>query len=146
MKTCPEQNATNGGQTMSMDMENQNPADQLAGNFVNQGLPSDPKDVEKVSAHVPQFANLQDSSTQDQPSAMGRLYDVSVHVAAELGSVQIPIGDVLKLGEGSVLELNRTITEPIDLMAQGVRIARGEVVVIDDCFAIRIKEIEANKN
>ena len=131
---------------MSMDMENQNPAEQLAGNFVNQGLPSDATDVEKVSAHVPQFANLQDSSAQDQPSAMGRLYDVSVHVAAELGSVQIPIGDVLKLGEGSVLELNRTITEPIDLMAQGVRIARGEVVVIDDCFAIRIKEIEANQN
>ena len=131
---------------MSMDKENQNSAEQLAENFVDQGLPADATDVEKVSAQVPQFANLQDSSAQEQPSAIGRLYDVSVHVAAELGSVQIPIGDVLKLGEGSVIELNRTITEPIDLMAQGVRIARGEVVVIDDCFAIRIKEIEANKN
>ena len=42
-----------------------------------------------------------------------------------------------------MIELGRPVSEPIDLMAQGVRVARGEVVVVDDCFALRIKEIEA---
>ncbi len=99
--------------------------------------------ADPVEAHVPQFTNLQDTSDPAHAPTMGRLYDVSVQVAAELGSVRLPIGDVLKLGEGSVLELNRSISEPIDLVAQGIRIAKGEVVVIDDCFAIRIKEIES---
>ena len=49
----------------------------------------------------------------------------------------------MRLGEGSIIELGRPITEPVDLMAQGVRVARGEVVVVDDCFALRIKEIDS---
>lgn len=109
------------------------------------GAAEDSTQQETVEAHVPQFANLQESTEQVQPSPRGRLYDVSVQVAAELGNVRMPIGEILQLGEGSVLELNRSVSEPIDLMAQGVRIARGEVVVIDDCFAIRIKEIESSQ-
>ena len=57
----------------------------------------------------------------------------------------MPIGELLQLGEGAVLKLNRAVSEPVDLIAQGVRVARGEVVVVDDCFAIRIKEIENSK-
>ncbi len=68
--------------------------------------------------------------------------DVRVTVSAELGRVTMPIGDLLKLGEGSVVELNHPVTGPIDLVANGVRIARGEVVVVDDCFAVQIKQIE----
>lgn len=73
------------------------------------------------------------------------LYDVNVTVSAELGRAVLPIGDLLKLGAGSVVELDRQLSEPVDLIAQGVLIARGEVVVVDDCFAIRIKEIESPK-
>ncbi len=51
------------------------------------------------------------------------------------------IGEMLQLGEGSVVELERELTEPVAVMAQGVRIASGEVVVINDRFAVRITEV-----
>ena len=76
---------------------------------------------------------------------MDRFFDVNVTVWAELGRAEMPIGELLQVGEGAVLKLDRSVSEPVDLVAQGVRVARGEVVVVDDCFAIRIKEIENSK-
>ncbi|MGB6043892.1 MAG: FliM/FliN family flagellar motor switch protein [Pirellulales bacterium] len=76
---------------------------------------------------------------------MDRFYNVNVTVWAELGRTAMPIGELVKLGEGAVLKLGRSVSEPVDLVAQGVVLARGEVVVVDDCFAVRIKEIEPRK-
>jgi flagellar motor switch protein FliN/FliY len=73
---------------------------------------------------------------------MERFYDVNVNVWAELGRITLPIGELLQLSEGTVLPLRRPVSEPVDLVAQGIRLARGEVVVVDDCFAVRIKEID----
>ena len=102
---------------------------------------SDPEGDSQTPSSEPVFAPLTDQGT-GAPIPLGRFNDVKVNVSAQLGSVSMQLGQLLQLGEGSVIELNRAINEPVDLMAQGVRIARGEVVVIDDCFAIRIKEIE----
>ena len=71
---------------------------------------------------------------------------MAVTISAELGRVTIPIGELMELNEGSVVELNRSVSSPIDLMAQGRRVATGEVVVVDDCFAVRIKSIESAEN
>jgi flagellar motor switch protein FliN/FliY len=95
----------------------------------------------EVVARVAQFAELTENAGPPAPGGLDGLKDVSVTVAAELGRVTLTIGEVLKLGVGSVLELHRSINEPVDLMVQGVRLARGEVVVVDDRFAIRIREI-----
>lgn len=70
-----------------------------------------------------------------------RFAEVSIEISVEIGRVTMPIGELLKLGEGAVVELNRAVSEPVDVMAQGVRIASGEVVVVDDRFAVRITEI-----
>ncbi len=75
------------------------------------------------------------------PGSLDSLLDVTVTVSAELGRITLPISEVLKLGLGSVLELNRAVSEPVDLIVQGVKLARGEVVVVEDRFAIRIQEI-----
>ncbi len=99
----------------------------------------EPADVEVKS---PNFSPLVDEGKIASHPSIKRFYDVQVTVSAELGRVTIPIGNLVELGEGSVIELNRSVTSPIDLMAQGVRVATGEVVVVDDCFAIRIKSIE----
>ena len=50
----------------------------------------------------------------------------------------------MQLGEGSVIELDRAIDSPVELIAQGVTLATGEVVVVDGCFAIRILNVHAN--
>jgi flagellar motor switch protein FliN/FliY len=98
-----------------------------------------------VDVRLPQFASMQPSETPTGALPLDRFYDVNIKVWAELGRVEMPIGDVLQLGDGVVLKLNRPVSQPVDLVAQGVRLARGEVVVVDDCFAVRITEIEQSK-
>jgi flagellar motor switch protein FliN/FliY len=97
--------------------------------------------LEPVAAKVPDFVELADSAEGKGSTPLDSLLNVTVTVTAELGRTTVSIGDVLKLGVGSVLELDRAVWEPVELMARGVRLARGEVVVVDDRFAIRIKEI-----
>jgi flagellar motor switch protein FliN/FliY len=98
-----------------------------------------------IVARVAQFAELTGHPGEPAIGGLEGLHEVTVTVAAELGRVTLSIGEVLKLGVGSVLELHRSINEPVDLMVQGVRLARGEVVVVDDRFAIRIREIAEPK-
>src|SRR2546428_176180 len=93
----------------------------------------------QVETHVPEFAAINPSTSGPVLGSLNNLLDVNVSVTAELGRVTLSIADLLKLGIGSVLELHRSVSEPVDLVVQGVRMARGEVVVVDDRFAIRIK-------
>lgn len=73
--------------------------------------------------------------------ALSSVYDVNVTLTAELGRVEMPISEVLQLAEGAVVELDRSVSTPIDIRVQGVLLARGEVVVVDDSFAVRLKEV-----
>ena len=98
-----------------------------------------------VVARAAEFAELTARPGAPAPGGLDGLQDVTVTVSAELGRVTLTIGEVLKLSVGSVLELHRSINEPVDLMVQGVRLARGEVVVVDDRFAIRIREVSEPK-
>lgn len=91
----------------------------------------------------PEFGQLTDTSSPPEIKSISRFLDVQVTLSAELGRITIPIGDLAELGEGSVIELNRSVNSPVDLFAQGVRVATGEVVVVDDCFAVRIKSIHS---
>lgn len=77
--------------------------------------------------------------------SLDHLLDVSVCVSAELGRATITIADILKLDVGSVIGLDRAVSEPVELLVQGEPFASGEVVVIDNCFAIRIREIHDPK-
>jgi flagellar motor switch protein FliN/FliY len=72
---------------------------------------------------------------------LGFLMDVTVTLTAELGRTTITLGEVMRLGSGSVVPLDRLLAEPVEITARGVLLARGEVVVVDDRFAVRIKEI-----
>lgn len=69
------------------------------------------------------------------------LYDVEMTLTAELGRTKLPVRQVLELTPGAVLELDRAAGSPADVMVNGRLIARGEVVVIDEEFGIRITEI-----
>lgn len=110
------------------------------------GADSDPKSQRgDVVARVADFTEQMTASSLGTPAPLDRLLDVTVTVTAELGRVTLPISAVLNLNVNSVLELNRGVAEPVDLLVQGVLLARGEVVVVDDCFAVRIKEIAEPK-
>ena len=72
---------------------------------------------------------------------MDHLYAVRLDAEAVLGRADLSVEDMLNLGVGSVIELDRLVSDPVDLIVQNVRVARGEVVVVNDQFAIRITEI-----
>ncbi len=72
---------------------------------------------------------------------LGRLFDVSVELSVEVGRTRMTLGQALALGPGSVVALSRSAREPVDLLVNGKQVARGEVVVIDDDFGLRITEV-----
>lgn len=67
--------------------------------------------------------------------------DVQLGVTVELGRTSLPVKEVLQLGPGSVVELEKTAGEPVDILVNGTPVARGEVVVVDDNFGVRVTEL-----
>ena len=73
---------------------------------------------------------------------MSRLRDVPLRISVQIGQTKLPIGEVLNLREGHIIELGRQVGTPVDVVAnEHVIIARGEVVEIDDEYGVRITEI-----
>jgi len=72
---------------------------------------------------------------------LGLLLDVELAVVARLGQVEMPVREVLALGPGSIVEVGRSVEEPVELLVNEKLIARGEVVVVDEKFGLRITEI-----
>ncbi len=72
---------------------------------------------------------------------LDRLYDVPVDLSVEIGRTRMTIGETLALGPGAIVTLNRLAGEPVDLLVNGRPIARGEVVVVDEEFGLRITEV-----
>lgn len=75
------------------------------------------------------------------PAEVDLLADVNLNVKIELGRTRMFVEDVLKLGEGSVVELDKAAGDPVDVYVNDRRVARGEVLVINDCFCVRVSEI-----
>lgn len=71
------------------------------------------------------------------------LLDVPVEVSVQLGSTHLPMRDVLNLSVGSVVQLDKVADAPVDLQVNSKLIARGEVVVVDNRFGIKITELLA---
>jgi flagellar motor switch protein FliN/FliY len=75
------------------------------------------------------------------PAAIELLKDVDLNVKIELGRTKMLIEDVLKLGEGSVVELDKLAGDPVDVFVNDQLVARGEVLVLNDNFCVRVNEI-----
>jgi flagellar motor switch protein FliN/FliY len=68
-------------------------------------------------------------------------YDISVELYAVLGIANVPVKQLLKLGRGAVVELERKINEPIDLFVNNLKVGRGEVVVVEDRLGVTVSEM-----
>lgn len=78
------------------------------------------------------------------PQGMDLLSDVNLHVKIELGRTRMLVEDVLRLNAGSVVELDKLAGDPVDIFVNDRPVARGEVLVLNDNFCVRINEILAN--
>ncbi len=79
--------------------------------------------------------------TPDMPDDLGLVLDVPVELAVEIGRTTMTIRETLAIGPGSIVSLNKMAGEPVDLLVNGRRVARGEVVAIDEEFGLRVTEV-----
>lgn len=88
-----------------------------------------------------QLQNGLDPYATEEGNGLNLLYDVPLEISVELGRVKMMVRDVLGLGTGAIIEIDKAAGEPVDVMVNGRLVARGEVVVIEDNFGVRITEI-----
>ena len=81
------------------------------------------------------------STTAENPSNLNIVLDVPVSLSIELGGCQLPMREVLQLTIGSVIQLDKAADAPVELSINGKLIARGEVVVIEERFGVKITEV-----
>ncbi|MBI2764438.1 MAG: flagellar motor switch protein FliN [Chloroflexi bacterium] len=94
-----------------------------------------------AAAHRARFAPLPETQPGLSRSAIDMISGLQMNVCVELGRTELTVADVLGLGAGSVIELNRLAGEPVDILVNDRLIARGEVVVVDENFGVRVVEV-----
>ena len=103
--------------------------------------PMQPHVASNVPVQSAQFTPLSSVPVQVNDANIGLILDVPLQVNVELGRTKKSIKDILDLTKGSIVELDKLAGEPVDIMVNGKYLAKGEVVVIDENFGVRITEI-----
>ncbi len=106
-----------------------------AGEDIPEGKPLG-KAAEKAN-----FEELQQGRTANGSADLDFILDIPLEVTVEMGRTRMLINDLLQLGQGSVIELNRLAGEPLDILVNSKLVARGEVVVVGEKFGIRLTDI-----
>lgn len=99
------------------------------------------KQTEPDNTKVASFAPLKAAGAASGMNNLDFLLDVSLNLSVNIGSTRMLIKDLLQLGQGSIIELNKIAGEPMDVLVNDRLIARGEVVVVNDKFGIRLTDI-----
>ena len=107
---------------------------------------ADPAPATATTPEPPPAASAKPTAPSPAPNpavsnSIDLLLDVELPVSISFGRAQLPLKDVIKLTTGSIVELNRSISEPVEVIVNNCVIARGEVVVVEGNFGIRIKEV-----
>jgi flagellar motor switch protein FliN/FliY len=103
-------------------------------------LPNLEADVDLVNPAAPPTAPDEDHSLK-KADDLEAVFDVPVHVSAVLGRTRVDVGELLKIGPGTMLELDRKVGEAIDIFVNNRLVARGEVVLVEDRLGVTMTEI-----
>jgi flagellar motor switch protein FliN len=110
----------------------------------NIGLNNEEMPVGKINEiHIQEPMGMQKNSHSNN---IDLLMDVSMRVTVELGRTRMQLAQILELQHGSVVELDRLAGDPVDVFVNDCMVARGEVVVVDDKFGVRITEMASSKS
>lgn len=99
---------------------------------------------EPKNLDISQLENLERPKRAEKSKTYNLLLDVELELSAILGETDITLKKVLDLTKGSIIELDNKTVDPIKLLANGSEVARGEVVIIEDNFGLRITDIVKN--
>lgn len=97
---------------------------------------SEPKNLD-----ITKLENIERPQKIEKSKTYNLIMDVELELSAILGETEIPLKKVLDITKGSIIELDNKTIEPIKLLANGTEVARGEVVIIEDNFGLRITDI-----
>lgn len=99
-------------------------------------------DIDLVKGVVDAAQNVVNATVpQDMPKNMEFILDVALQVSVEVGRTRMTIQDLLQLGQGSVIELTKLAGEPLDIFINEKLVARGEAVIVNEKFGVRITDI-----
>lgn len=110
---------------------------QMIESFMNESASGRPR------AHALALEELTDGGAQGAAilSDINPLLSVKVQLQVRVGSVAMTLGELMAARENAVLALDRAVDQPVDLVLEGRTVARGQLVAVDDCFAVRITEL-----
>lgn len=114
--------------------------------LVDEVLGADESESDPINVSPVEFGDFDSSSPNGQTRNIDMLLDVELEIRVELGKKAMKIQDVLKLGKGSVIELEKNAGEPLEVYINDRKLAEGEVVVVDDHFGIRITQLVSPKD
>ncbi len=101
----------------------------------------DPKDIQEISNIADEVKAGDDALNKLKVQNLDFILDIPLKVTVELGRTSVVIKDLLQLGQGSVLELDKLAGEPLEILVNGKLVAKGEVVVVNEKFGIRLTDI-----
>lgn len=104
------------------------------------------KQNQKKNVQEIEFSETEETDVKSSGGSIDILLDMNVPITVTIGQTKIPVSKLLQLAPGSVITLEKTIDEPVDLYLSGSKFATGSVVVVDGCFAIKIKQIIGLEN
>ena len=142
-----EQQPMQQPQQMGMPMQQGYPMQQMGMPMQPMGMPMQPmmgymQPMQEVNVQTAQFqAFSPDIVAANQRENIGLIMDVPLEVTVELGRTTKSIQDILEFAPGTIIELDKIAGEPIDVLVNGKYVARGEVVVIEESFGVRVTEI-----
>ncbi len=101
----------------------------------------DPNDIQEISSIADDVKAGDDALNKLKVQNLDFILDIPLKVTVELGRTSVVIKDLLQLGQGSVLELDKLAGEPLEILVNGKLVAKGEVVVVNEKFGIRLTDI-----
>jgi flagellar motor switch protein FliN/FliY len=120
------------------------PIDQDSGsedNLVSEEIDDVPKENGNSEEKLYEFSGLQNDTNKMVSEDMDFILDIPLEITVELGRTTMLINDLLKLGQGSIIELAKSAGETLEILANNRLIAKGDVVVINDKYGIRLTEV-----
>ena len=123
------------------NQNNQQPQNGYEGNKNYGGQTFEQNRQQPINVQPVQYQTFDDSKILVEKKNLGLIMDVPLEVTVELGRTNKLIKDILEFGQGSIIQLDKLAGEPVDILVNGKIIAKGEVVVIDESFGVRITDI-----
>jgi flagellar motor switch protein FliN/FliY len=99
--------------------------------------------TEAVAIQARELEQLQPGGATGEPLGLGHLLDVPVRVTVEVGRTRLTLAELVRLGPGSLVTLDRESHEPADILVNGKIVAKGEIVTLDGSYGVRISEVRS---